>query len=125
MNIKVKDNSSKATKIAVRGKAKPIWSMTEDELIKALDLKKEIIDYHYSVEDRYHEVSDIYSDELVEYVAELLYDYCQAPEYDGYEELAGKLISKLEDEVIEEIYEEDDNAKETYEEIEEARRGEY
>ena len=124
MKINVKDKSTGATKVAVR-RVKPIWSMSDEELIKALDLKEKILDWHYRVEDRYHEVSDIYSDALVEYVAEELYDYCQDTEFDGYEEIASKLISKLEDEVIDEIYERDDNASETYHEIEEARKGRY
>lgn len=124
MKINVKDKSTGATKVAVRV-VKPIWSMSDEELIKALDLKEKILDWHYRVEDRYHEVSDIYSDALVEYVAEELYDYCQEPEFDKYEEIAGRLISKLEDELVEEIYERDDDATETYREIEEARKGQY
>ena len=64
MKINVKDKSTGATKVAVR-RVKPVWSMSDDELIKALDLKNEIIDWHYDIEDRYHEVSDIYSDSLV------------------------------------------------------------
>lgn len=124
MKINVKDKSTGATKVAVR-RVKPIWSMSDEELIKALDLKEKILDWHYRVEDRYHEVSDIYSDALVEYVADLLYDYCQEAEFDGYEEIASRLITKLEDEVIDEIYERDDDASETYREIEEVRKGQY
>ena len=124
MKINVKDKSTGATKVAVR-RVKPIWDMSDEELIKALELKEKILDWHYRVEDRYHEVSDIYSDALVEYVADLLYDYCQEAEFDGYEEIASRLITKLEDEVIDEIYERDDDTSETYREIEEARKGEY
>lgn len=124
MKINVKDKSTGATKVAVR-RIRPIWSMSDDALIKALDLKEKILEWHYNAENRYHEVSDIYSDALVEYVAEELYDYCQDTEFDGYEEIAGRLIAKLEDELIEEIYARDDDASETYREIEEARKGQY
>lgn len=124
MKLNVKDKSTGATKVAVR-RVKPIWAMSDDELIKALNLKEEILDYHYRVEDCYHEVSDIYSEELVEYVAEVLYDYCQEPEFDGYEEIAKRLISKLEDELVEEIYERDDDAREWAEQVREARMGRY
>jgi len=124
MKINVKDKSTGATKVAVR-RVKPIWSMSDDELIKALDLKEKILDWHYRVEDRYHEVSDIYSDALVEYVAEELYDYCQEPEFEGYEKIAGGLISKLEDELVEEIYERDDDARDFAEEVRIARMGRY
>lgn len=124
MKINVKDKSTGATKVDVR-RVKPIWAMSDEELIKALDLKEKILDWHYKVEDRYHEVSDIYSDALVEYVAEELYNYCQEPEFEGYDKIASRLVAKLEDELIEEIYERDDDASETYREIEEARKGQY
>ena len=124
MKINVKDKSTGATKVAVR-RVKPIWSMSDEELIKALDLKKEILDYHYRVEQEYKKVDDIYSDALVEYVADLLYDYCQEAEFDGYEEIASRLISKLEDELVEEIYDRDDNAREDYEARMEGLRGDY
>lgn len=124
MKIKVKDKSTGATKIVVR-RVKPIWVMSVDDIIKKLDLKNKILDWHYQVENRYHEVSDIYSDELVEYVAEELYDYCQEPEYEDLGELATKIIAKLEDELVEQIYDFDDLAKEDYEVREEARTGRY
>ena len=124
MKINVKDKSTGATKVAVR-RVRPIWSMSDEELIKALNLKEKILDWHYRVEDRYHKVSDIYSDALVEYVAEELYDYCQEPEFEGYEEIAGRIISKLEDELVEEIYERDDDARDCAEEVRIARMGRY
>lgn len=124
MKINVKDKSTGATKVAVRV-VKPIWTMSDEELIKALDLKNEILDYHYRVEQEYKKVDDIYSDALVEYVADLLYDYCQEAEFDGYEEIAGRLISKLEDELVEEIYERDEDAREWADEVREARMGRY
>lgn len=124
MKINVKDKSTGATKVAVR-RVKPIWAMSDDELIKALDLKNEILDYHYKVEQEYKKVDDIYSDALVEYVADLLYDYCQEAEFDGYEEIASRLITKLEDELVDEIYDRDDNAREDYEARMEGLRGDY
>ena len=124
MNIKVTDKSTGATKVAVR-RVKPIWTMSDDELIKALDLKNVILDYHYEVEQEYHKVDDIYSDELKEYVADVLYDYCQAAEFDGYDEIARRLVEKLEDELVEEIYDRDDNARDWAEAREEGLRGDY
>ena len=124
MKINVKDKSTGATKVAVR-RVKPIWTMSDEELIKALDLKNEILDYHSRVEQEYKKVDDIYSDALVEYVADLLYDYCQEAEFDGYEEIASRLISKLEDELVEEIYERDEDARDWADEVREARMGRY
>lgn len=124
MKINVKDKSTGATKVAVRV-VKPIWNMTDDELIEALDLKNKVLDYHYSLEQEYKKVDDIYSDEILEYVADLLYDYCQSPEFDGYEEIAKRLMDKIEDEVVEEINERDENAREWADEAREAEMGRY
>lgn len=124
MKINVKDKSTGATKVAVYI-VKPIWNMTDDELIEALDLKNKVLDYHYSLEQEYKKVDDIYSDEIVEYVAELLYDYCYSSKFDGYEEIAKRLMGKIEDEVVEEIYERDENAREWADEVREARMGKY
>ena len=104
MKINVKDKSTGATKVAVYI-VKPIWNMTDDEMIEALDLKNKVLDYHYSLEQEYKKVDDIYSDEIVEYVAELLYDYCYSSKFDGYKDIAKRLMGKIEDEVVEEIYE--------------------
>ena len=124
MKINVKDKSTGATKVAVYI-VKPIWNMTDDELIEALDLKNKVLDYHYSLEQEYKKVDDIYSDEIVEYVADLLYDYCQSSEFDGYEEIAKRLMGKIEDEVVEEIYERDENAREWADVVREAQMGRY
>lgn len=124
MKIKVIDKSTGTIEIPVR-RVKPIWSMSDEELIKALDLKKKILDRHYEIEDRHCEVSDIYSDALVEYVAEELCDYCQEPKFDGYEKIASRLISKLEDELVEEINERDNDAKDNTKEVRSAEMGEY
>lgn len=124
MKIKVKDLSKGVEKVPVRI-PKAIWNMSDEEIIKATDLKNQILEYHYSVEQEYHKVDDIYSEGLEEYVSELLYEYAQEPEFEGYDKIASRLVAKLEDELIEEIYERDDDASETYREIEEARKGQY
>ena len=125
MKINIKDKSTGATKVAVR-RGKPNLAMSDEEiLIKALDLKNEILDYHYKVEHEYKKVDDIYSDALVEYVAYLIYDYCQDAEFDGYEEMAKRLIAKLEDEIVDEIYERDDNARDWEEARNEGLKGDY
>lgn len=114
MKINVKDKSNGATKVLVRME-KPIWTMSDKELIEALNLKEKILDYHYEVEDRYKVVDDIYSEGLRDYVSELIYDYAQSAEYDKYDELAQKLIDEVKEEIIDEIFEKDDNAKEGWE----------
>lgn len=124
MKINVKDKSTGATKVAVH-RVNPIWNMTDNELIEALDLKNEVLDYHYKLEQEYKKVDDIYSDEIVEYVAELLYDYCYSSKFGGYEDIAKRLMEKIEDEVVEEIYERDENAREWADEVREARMGRY
>ena len=113
MKIKVKDLSKGAEKVPVRIE-KAIWNMSVDELIKKLNLKKVILDYHYDVEKEYKKVDDIYSDSLVEYLADVLYDYAQVAEYDGYEDKAREIVDKLQDEVIEEIYDRDEDTKGDY-----------
>lgn len=124
MKIKVKDLSKGVEKVPVRI-PKAIWNMSDEEIIKATDLKNQILEYHYNVEQEYHKVDDIYSEGLEEYVSELLYEYAQEPEYDGYDEIAKRLIAKLEDEIVDEIYERDDNAREDYEARSEGLRGDY
>ena len=114
MKINVKDKSNGATKVKVR-MVKRLYTMSNKELIEALNLKEKILDYHYEVEDRYKVVDDIYSEGLRDYVSELICDYAQSDEYDKYDELAQKLIDEVKDEVIDEIYERDDNAKEGWE----------
>jgi len=125
MKIKVKDLSKGVEKVPVRI-PKAIDNISDEEiLIKALDLKNEILDYHYNVEQEYKKVDDIYSDALVEYVADLIYDYCQDAEFDGYEEMAKRLIAKLEDDIIDEIYKRDDNARDWEEARNEGLKGDY
>ena len=124
MKINVKDKSTGTTKVDVH-RIKPIWNMTDDELIEALDLKYELLDYHYKVEQEYKKVDDIYSDEIVEYVADLLYDYCHSSEFDGYEEIAKRLMDKIRDRLVEEIYERDEDARRMADEVREARMGRY
>ena len=124
MKIQVKDKSTGATKVAVRVE-KPIWNMSADELIKKLNLKDVILDYHYRVEQEYKKVDDIYSDSLVEYLADVLYDYAQVDDYDGYEDKAREIVDKLQDEVIEEIYDRDEDARDYADQIREAREGRY
>lgn len=111
MKINVKDKSNGATKVLVRME-KPIWTMDNDELIEALDLKNKILEYHYEVEDRYKVTEDLYSEGLRDYVSELIYDYAQSAEYDKYDELAQKLIEEVREEIIDEINDRDENAME-------------
>ena len=125
MKVKINDKSSGAMKVEVR-RPKAIWAMRGDEIIKALDLKNKIIDWHYSTESEYKNVSDIYSDDLVEYVSELIYEYCQEPQYEDYcEGLARRIISNLEEELVDEIYARDEEARDFEEARNEGMRGDY
>ena len=112
--------SNSTEQVEVKNLNKKLWRMSIEEMIKNLGLKQEIIDWHYIVEQRYHEVSDLYSDELVNYVSELLYDYAQADNL-PYVKWAKEIIETLRDDLIETIFAQDDNAKDSYETLMTAR----
>ena len=119
MEIPVVISNSKE-QVEIKNLNKKLWEMTIEEMIKNLGLKQEVIDWHYIVEQRYHEVGDLYSDELVNYVSELLYDYAQADNL-PYVRWARGIVERLRDELIETIFEQDDNAKDSYETLMSAR----
>jgi uncharacterized coiled-coil DUF342 family protein len=106
MNIKIKDNSTPKQKVYVTVKHE-VRGMPLEELAKKLNLKKELIDYHYAVCNEYHNVDDIH--DAVDYVAERIAEYAGSD--DDFYELAEQLLDLVKDEVIEEIYELDDDAR--------------
>ena len=103
-----------------------IRTATNAEIIEALDIKKELIDRHYDITTEFCDVSDITSEEAVEFISELLYDEFggKFEDYD-YERKACEILEIVADEVIDKILEEDRNAKEDYEAWEEGRKGDY
>lgn len=125
MKIKVQDKSTGAQKVYVRV-IKKLADKTDEELVKLLDLKNEIVKYHYDVENEAFKTDDIYSDELIEYVDEVMYEYSQNDsEADSYKEIAERLVEKLQDEVVEEIMSLDEDAVDYYNTKMEAMKGEY
>ena len=103
-----------------------IRTATNAEIIEALDIKKELIDRHYDITNEFCDVSDITSEEAVEFISELLYDEFggKFENYD-YERKACEILEIVADEVIDKILEEDRNAKEDYDAREEGRKGNY
>jgi len=82
MKINVVDKSTGVVKIPV-WIVKPIWDMSIDQIIKLLDIEEKILDYHYNFTSEYQNVDDIYSEEIIEYLAEVLFDYCQSSKFNG------------------------------------------
>lgn len=103
-----------------------IRTATNAEIIEALDIKKELINRHYDITTEFCDVSDITSEEAVEFISELLYDEFggKFEDYD-YERKACEILEIVADEVIDKILEEDRNAKEDYNAREEGRKGNY
>lgn len=103
-----------------------IRTASNAEIIEALDIKKELIDRHYDITTEFCDVSDITSEEAVEFISELLYDEFggKFEDYD-YERKACEILEIVADEVIDKILEEDRNAKEDYDAREEGRKGNY
>lgn len=124
MKINVVDKSTGVVKIPV-WIVKPIWDMTDEQNIKKLNIKDVILDYHYDFTSEYQNVDDIYSDDIVDYLAEVLFEYCQSDKFDGYYRIAKRIMDKLADEIADEIRELDEDARKYAEEVEEARRGQY
>ena len=103
-----------------------IRTATNAEIIEALDIKKELINRHYDITTEFCDVSDITSEEAVEFISELLYDEFggKFEDYD-YERKACEILEIVADEVIDKVLEEDRNAKEDYDAREEGRKGNY
>lgn len=97
-----------------------ILQYSPENLIKEMNLKNILLDYHYEVNQEYHNFDDIEDvDEMVSYITEMLDEaYGEDEQYNPL--VAGILYHIVKDDVIEEIYELDDNAlewKEAREEI--------
>ena len=115
MKIKINDKSNPAKKVWVKVK-RDVRGLPLEELAQKMNLKKQLIDYHYDVNDEYHNVDDLYDAE--DFVEELIEEY--AGQVDDYYHLAEELLDLVRLDVIEEIYERDDDARD-YEEVKRER----
>lgn len=105
--IKVQDHSTGKVRVHVRVKH-DIRGMPLAELAEKMNLKNQLLDYHYEVCGEYQNVDDI--ENGVDVVAEMLADYAGSDE--DFYSLAEQLLDLVKDEVIEEIFERDENARE-------------
>lgn len=111
--IKVQDKSSKQMKVRVNVK-RDVRGIPLEELAEKMNLKNKLLEYHYEVCNEYQNVDDI--EDGVDAVAEMLAEYAGSD--DDFYSLAEQLLYIVEDEVIDEIFERDENAKEWEEERE-------
>ena len=89
-----------------------ILEYSPEELIREMDLKNILLDYHYEVNQEYQNFDDIEDEEeMVSYITEMLDEaYGEDEQYNQL--VAGILYRMVKDDVIEEIYIRDENAKE-------------
>lgn len=93
-----------------------ILEYSPEELIREMDLKNILIDYHYEVNQEYQNFDDIEDEEeMIAYITEMLDEsYGEDEQYNPL--VAGILYRMVKDDVIEEIYIHDENAREFDEE---------
>lgn len=89
-----------------------ILNYSIENLLKEMDLKNILIDYHYDVNKEHHNVEDIEDEEeMVDYITEMLDEaYGEDEQYNHL--VAGFLYNAVKEDVIVEIFERDDNATE-------------
>lgn len=93
--------------------------MTPNEMIKDLNLKNALIDYHYDVNEEFQNVDDIEdSENIIDYIQSMI-DEAYGEENENYV-IAVMLYSMIKDDVIEEIMIRDEDAKD-YEEAKKER----
>lgn len=93
-----------------------ILEYSPEELIREMDLKNILIDYHYEVNQEYQNFDDIENEEeMIVYITEMLDEaYGEDEQYNPL--VAGILYHMVKDDVIEEIHIRDENAREYDEE---------
>ena len=93
-----------------------ILEYSPEELIREMDLKNILIDYHYEVNQEYQNFDDIEDEEeMIAYITEMLDEsYGEDEQYNPL--VAGILYHMVKDDVIEEIHIRDENAREYDEE---------
>lgn len=84
--------------------------MTPNEMIKDLNLKNALIDYHYDVNEEFQNVDDIEdSENMIDYIQSMI-DEAYGEEDENYV-ISVMLYSMIKDDVIEEIMIRDEDAK--------------
>lgn len=98
-----------------------ILEYSPEELIREMDLKNILVDYHYEVNQEYQNFDDIEDEEeMISYISEMLDEaYGEDEQYNQL--VAGILYRMIKDDVIEEIYIRDENSREWEEERMEIR----
>lgn len=98
-----------------------VLEYSPEELIREMDLKNILIDYHYEVNQEYQNFDDIEDEEeMIAYITEMLDEaYGEDEQYNQL--VAGILYHMVKDDVIEEIYIRDENSREWEEERMEIR----
>ena len=93
-----------------------ILEYSPEELIREMDLKNILIDYHYEVNQEYQNFDDIEDEEeMIAYITDMLDEaYGEDEQYNPL--VAGILYHMVKDDVIEEIHIRDENAREYDEE---------
>ena len=105
--IKVQDHSTGKVRVYVRVKH-DIRDIPLAELAREMNLKNELIDYHYEVNNEYQNVDDI--EDSADLVNEMLAEYAETDE--DFYDLAERLLDFVKEDVIVEIFERDENARE-------------
>lgn len=105
--IKVQDHSTGKVRVHVRVKH-DIRGIPLAELAREMNLKNELLDYHYEVNNEYKNADDI--EDAADLVNDMLAEYAGTDE--DYYDLAEQLLDFVKEDVIEEIFERDDNATE-------------
>ena len=105
--IKVQDHSTGKVMVYVRVKH-DIRGIPLAELAREMNLKNELIDYHYEVNNEYQNVDDI--EDSADLVNEMLAEYAGTD--DDFYDLAERLLDFVKEDVTAEIFERDENARE-------------
>lgn len=105
--IKVQDHSTGKVRVHVRVKH-DIRGIPLAELAREMNLKNELLDYHYEVNNEYQNVDDI--EDAADLVNDMLAEYAGTDE--DYYDLAEQLLDFVKEDVIAEVFERDDNATE-------------
>lgn len=99
---------------------------TIKQIIEDLGIVEKVIDYHYDIETEALKTDDVYSDSMVEFVADMIAEYDNdSLEYKEYKSLAERIMDNIAEDVADKIIGYDHDAIETYDEIEDARKGNY
>lgn len=109
MRITIIDKTPTAAAVSVE-------IIKEDDLVRKTNIKEKIINWHYEHQDEAHNVSDLESEALEDYICE---------ELGKYSKFAKKILKKIYDEIVAEINDLDDDAIACEKERKASFRGEY